>query len=62
MVATLKRGAPRFPLGRIIATKKALAALNDSGEIPSSFIDRHVSGDRKETRRSTMPMSRPGAG
>ena len=37
--------AARFPLGRIVATPGALGALAESGECPSSFIKRHVTGD-----------------
>ena len=36
---------PRFPLGRIVATPGALAALEEAGEIPDTFLKRHVTGD-----------------
>lgn len=36
---------PRFPLGRIVATPGALAALAAAGEAPSKYLSRHVSGD-----------------
>ena len=35
----------RFPLGRIVATKGALAALELAGQSPGGFIKRHVTGD-----------------
>jgi hypothetical protein len=35
----------RFPLGRIVATPGALAALVEAGESPGIFIKRHVTGD-----------------
>ena len=36
---------PRFPLGRVVATVGALAALVDAGQAPREFIRRHVCGD-----------------
>lgn len=35
----------KFPLGQIDSTPAALEALNDSGQSPSFFLNRHVSGD-----------------
>jgi hypothetical protein len=35
----------RFPLGRIVATPGALAALEEAGESPGIFLKRHVTGD-----------------
>jgi hypothetical protein len=35
----------RFPLGKLVATPGALEALEDSGQSPSEFIERHASGD-----------------
>jgi hypothetical protein len=32
-------------LGRIVATPGALAALEEAGEIPDTFLKRHVTGD-----------------
>jgi len=37
--------APRFPLGRTVATPGALEALARNTEVPKSFIARHVRGD-----------------
>ena len=36
---------PKFPLGRIVATPGAFEALQESGQAPEFFIDRHVAGD-----------------
>jgi hypothetical protein len=36
---------PRFPLGGVVATSGALAALEEAGENPASFLERHVIGD-----------------
>jgi hypothetical protein len=35
----------RFPLGRIVATPGALAALEGAADNPASFLRRHVTGD-----------------
>ena len=35
----------RFPLGRIVATRGALRALQEAEQSPAEFLDRHVSGD-----------------
>jgi hypothetical protein len=37
--------AAKFDLGQLVATPGALAALEESGEEPSTFIARHTSGD-----------------
>lgn len=41
------RGTPRtkFPLGRVVATPGALAALQESGEDAAPYLRRHNSGD-----------------
>jgi len=36
---------PKFDLGHIVATPGALEALEESGQSPSVFLDRHVQGD-----------------
>jgi hypothetical protein len=36
---------PRFPLGRIVATPGALAALERNGQTPFAFLARHQTGD-----------------
>ena len=35
----------RFLLGRIVATPGALRALEEAGQTPAEFLDRHVEGD-----------------
>lgn len=35
----------KFPLGQIVAAPAALELLNQLGELPSKFLDRHVAGD-----------------
>jgi hypothetical protein len=37
--------APLFPLGRIVATPRALSALLAAGQDPAKLLDRHRSGD-----------------
>ena len=37
--------AALFPLGQIVATPGALAALEKSGQSPMDFLSRHVTGD-----------------
>ena len=34
-----------FPLGRIVATSRALKVLDEAGEDPLSLLSRHCSGD-----------------
>ncbi|MGD0899736.1 MAG: hypothetical protein ABR915_18035 [Thermoguttaceae bacterium] len=36
---------PKFPLGQIVATPGALQALQEAGQSPSFFLDKHVRGD-----------------
>jgi len=42
MVAEQK---PLFPLGQVVATPGALEVLEQAGQSPSEFLDRHVRGD-----------------
>ncbi len=35
----------KFPVGRVVATPGALAALEQAGQNPIEFLDRHVTGD-----------------
>ena len=35
----------RFPLGRIVTTPGALAALEEATDNPASFLRRHLTGD-----------------
>lgn len=36
---------PKFVLGQVVATPGALEALQDAGQSPSEFLNRHVRGD-----------------
>jgi hypothetical protein len=36
---------PLFDLGQLVATPRALAALEKSGQNPMDFLSRHVTGD-----------------
>lgn len=35
----------KFPLGRVVATPDALGALQEAGQSPAFFLDRHAIGD-----------------
>ena len=35
----------KFPLGAVVATPAALQALEESGQTPAFFLDRHIIGD-----------------
>jgi hypothetical protein len=37
--------SPLFPLGQVVATPGALAALEKAGQQPQEFLARHVHGD-----------------
>jgi hypothetical protein len=34
-----------FPLGQVVATPGALAAIENAGQQPGDFLARHVTGD-----------------
>ena len=36
---------PKFPLGQLVATPGALRALQEAGQSPAFFLERHVAGD-----------------
>ena len=36
---------PRFPLGRLVATPGALAAMTEAGQNPIELLQRHQGGD-----------------
>lgn len=36
---------PKFSLGQIVATPEALRAVEESGQTPGFFLDRHLQGD-----------------
>jgi hypothetical protein len=56
---------PRFPLGQLVATPGALAALVASGQAPAEFLARHQAGDWgdlcPEDRRANEQALRQGA-
>jgi hypothetical protein len=35
----------KFPLGQIVATPAAIEAMEESGQTPDFFLERHVAGD-----------------
>ncbi len=37
--------ATKFPLGQLVATPGAIEAMEESGQTPDFFLDRHVQGD-----------------
>ena len=37
--------SPLFPLGQVVATPGALAALEKAGQQPQDFLARHIHGD-----------------
>ena len=41
----MNTNAPRFPLGRLLATPGALRLLEDAGAAPLALLARHVAGD-----------------
>ena len=41
----MKSNNPLFPLGQIVATPAALEALEEAGQTPSEFLNKHVLGD-----------------
>ena len=38
-------GGPRFSLGKVLATPGALEVLEESGQSPPFFLERHLRGD-----------------
>jgi len=41
----MKMITPKFPFGQVVATPGALAALEEAGQTPEFFLDRHIQGD-----------------
>jgi hypothetical protein len=37
--------SPKFALGQVVATPGAIEAMNESGQTPDFFLDRHIQGD-----------------
>ncbi len=36
---------PKFPIGKLVSTPGALAALTEAGQSPMQFVSRHIVGD-----------------
>jgi hypothetical protein len=36
---------PKFPLGAVVATPGALEAMEEAGQTPAFFLNKHVAGD-----------------
>ncbi len=47
----------KFPLGRILATPAALKAIEDSGQTPAFFLDKHAAGDWGEVCKSDAALN-----
>lgn len=47
----------KFPMGQILATPDALAALEQSGERPAKFLMRHVAGDWGDMSESDKSLN-----
>ena len=48
---------PLFPLGQCVATPGALAALEEAGQSPADFLNRHVAGDWGEIDRDDKGLN-----
>jgi hypothetical protein len=48
---------PLFPLGQCVATPGALAALEEAGQSPADFLNRHVAGDWGEIDREDRGLN-----
>ncbi len=55
MIAT--RTAKAFPLGQVVATRGALAAVHEAGQSPMLFIVRHADGDWGEVNGADWAMN-----
>jgi hypothetical protein len=51
------RVRPLFPLGQCVATRGALAALEEAGQTPADFLNRHVCGDWGEIHPADKGMN-----
>jgi len=49
--------SPKFDLGQIVATPAALRALEESGQEPGFFLDRHVIGDWGEVNEEDKRLN-----
>ena len=51
---------PKFNLGQVVATPGALEALEESGQTPQFFLEKHQRGDWGHwTSRISKPMTKP---
>lgn len=50
-----------LPLGRVVATGGAIAALFASGDMPGRFLDRHASGDWGDVPEADRRLNDTGA-
>src|SRR5437879_4512901 len=48
---------PRFSLGNVVATPGALKALEESGQSPAYFFDRHVQADWGEVSQNDWQLN-----
>jgi hypothetical protein len=48
---------PKFPLGQTLATPAALQALEESGQSPGFFLDRHIQGDWGEVNAEDKQLN-----
>ena len=53
----VERVRPLFPLGQCVATPGALAALEEAGQTPADFLNRHVCGDWGEIHPADKGMN-----
>jgi hypothetical protein len=54
---SLVTDSPRFSLGKILATPGALEAIEESGQAPDYFLDRHVRGDWGEVEKEDWQLN-----
>ena len=45
LIIAINDKEPLFPLGRVVATPGAIAALDDAEQSPQELLERHVTGD-----------------
>ena len=47
----------KFPLGQIVATPGALEAIQEAGQTPDFFLDKHVQGDWGEVSKGDKKLN-----
>jgi hypothetical protein len=50
-------GKPRFSLGQVVISPRALKALRESGQTPEPFLARHAHADWGEVRDETKELN-----